>query len=223
MISGLAGDRLHGDGGHRRVLPARAPLRGGRASSSSASGVSAGVICLALAALFPTGAFHGENVARFQPAKMAAMEGLFETQDGAPLAIIGMPDSGQPRADGPDLRAAAAELPGLRRLPRPRHGPERRPAGPAPAASRSSTTPTTSWWAWARSSSRSSAPRRCCCGAAGSSRPRPMLWALMLAMPFPYIANHAGWTVARGGPAALGRLRAAAHRASRAPRTCRRA
>src|SRR4029078_7757287 len=27
-----------------------------------------------------------------QPAKMAAMEGLFTTQDGAPLAIIGMPD-----------------------------------------------------------------------------------------------------------------------------------
>ena len=43
--------------------------------------------------LFPTGAFHGENVTRFQPAKMAAMEGLFKTQAGAPLAIIGMPDT----------------------------------------------------------------------------------------------------------------------------------
>jgi cytochrome d ubiquinol oxidase subunit I len=54
-------------------------------------GVVAGVLA-ALAAAFPTGAFHGENVARFQPLKMAAMEGLFETQEGAPLAIIGMPD-----------------------------------------------------------------------------------------------------------------------------------
>ena len=42
--------------------------------------------------LFPTGAFHGEHITRFQPAKMAAMEGLFKTQEGAPLAIIGMPD-----------------------------------------------------------------------------------------------------------------------------------
>ena len=43
--------------------------------------------------LFPTGAFNGENVTRFQPAKMAAMEGLFKSQTGAPLAIIGMPDT----------------------------------------------------------------------------------------------------------------------------------
>jgi cytochrome d ubiquinol oxidase subunit I len=28
---------------------------------------------------------------------------------------------------------------------------------------------------------------------------RGMLWALMLAMPFPYIANHAGWVVAEVG------------------------
>jgi cytochrome d ubiquinol oxidase subunit I len=28
---------------------------------------------------------------------------------------------------------------------------------------------------------------------------RAVLWALMLAMPFPYIANHAGWVVAEVG------------------------
>ena len=28
---------------------------------------------------------------------------------------------------------------------------------------------------------------------------RPLLWALMLAIPFPYIANTAGWTVAELG------------------------
>src|SRR4029079_7577919 len=54
-------------------------------------GVTAGAICSALS-LFPTRAFHGEAITRFQPAKMAAMEGLFKTQTGAPLAIIGMPD-----------------------------------------------------------------------------------------------------------------------------------
>ena len=53
-------------------------------------GVVAGLI-FSLTSLFPTGAKHGENIARFQPIKMAAMEGLFETREGAPLAIIGMP------------------------------------------------------------------------------------------------------------------------------------
>src|SRR6478735_5796837 len=54
-------------------------------------GVVSGVL-FSLLSLFPTGAFHGEHITRFQPAKMAAMEGLFKTQEGAPLAIIGMPD-----------------------------------------------------------------------------------------------------------------------------------
>src|SRR5574338_748291 len=42
-------------------------------------GVVSGAICSVLA-MFPTGAFHGENITRFQPAKMAAMEGLFKTE-----------------------------------------------------------------------------------------------------------------------------------------------
>ena len=37
-------------------------------------GVMAGLI-FSVVSLFPTGSFHAENVARFQPAKMAAMEG----------------------------------------------------------------------------------------------------------------------------------------------------
>ena len=55
-------------------------------------GVIAGIV-FSITSVMPTGSFHGENVARFQPAKMAAMEGVFETQEGAPLAIIGMPDT----------------------------------------------------------------------------------------------------------------------------------
>jgi cytochrome d ubiquinol oxidase subunit I len=55
-------------------------------------GIVSGVL-FSLASIFPTGARHGENIARFQPAKMAAMEGVFQTQEGAPLAIIGMPDT----------------------------------------------------------------------------------------------------------------------------------
>ncbi|MBV8453280.1 MAG: cytochrome ubiquinol oxidase subunit I, partial [Deltaproteobacteria bacterium] len=39
-----------------------------------------------------SGDFAAREVARLQPIKMAAFEGLFETQRGAPLAIGGIPD-----------------------------------------------------------------------------------------------------------------------------------
>lgn len=38
------------------------------------------------------GDIHGLNTLRHQPAKVAAMEGLFETTRGAPLALFGLPD-----------------------------------------------------------------------------------------------------------------------------------
>ena len=41
---------------------------------------------------FPTGDAHGKMVARYQPATLAAMEGLFEGGPYAELAIIGQPD-----------------------------------------------------------------------------------------------------------------------------------
>ena len=56
------------------------------------TGVISGLL-FSVTSLLPTGSFHGENVARFQPVKMAAMEGLFETQPRAGIAIIGMPDT----------------------------------------------------------------------------------------------------------------------------------
>lgn len=39
------------------------------------------------------GHFHGLNTLRYQPAKVAAMEGAWETEKGAPLTLIGLPDS----------------------------------------------------------------------------------------------------------------------------------
>ena len=38
------------------------------------------------------GDMHGLNTLEYQPAKIAAMEGLFETQKGAPLILFGIPD-----------------------------------------------------------------------------------------------------------------------------------
>ena len=55
-------------------------------------GVTAGFV-FSIVSLVPTGSFHGENVARYQPAKMASMEGVFKTQPRAGMAIIGMPDA----------------------------------------------------------------------------------------------------------------------------------
>jgi cytochrome d ubiquinol oxidase subunit I len=56
----------------------------------------AGVLVGFLASLivvFPTGDQNAKDVTRDQPAKLAAMEGLFISQSGAPLAIFGMPDT----------------------------------------------------------------------------------------------------------------------------------
>jgi cytochrome d ubiquinol oxidase subunit I len=66
--------------------------------------VRAGVIVGAIAAclqLFPTGDMQGKQIAQNQPATLAAMEGLFETQEGAPLVILGQPDVQHRRLDNP--------------------------------------------------------------------------------------------------------------------------
>lgn len=42
--------------------------------------------------LFPTGDMHGKMMAKYQPAALAAMEGKFESGDKAEIAIIGQPD-----------------------------------------------------------------------------------------------------------------------------------
>jgi cytochrome d ubiquinol oxidase subunit I len=58
--------------------------------------VDAGVIVafvFSILVVFPTGDRNGDDVTKYQPIKLAAMEGLYATTKDAPLAIIGMPDS----------------------------------------------------------------------------------------------------------------------------------
>ncbi len=62
--------------------------------------VIVGVIA-AFLQLFPTGDVQGKMVTEFQPVTLAAMEGLFESQQGAPLAILGQPDVPNRRLDNP--------------------------------------------------------------------------------------------------------------------------
>ncbi len=58
---------------------------------------------------FPTGHVHAQQVARTQPEKFAAIEGLYETQSGAPLVAFGLVKT-QP----PELKAEVrVPIPGL--------------------------------------------------------------------------------------------------------------
>jgi cytochrome d ubiquinol oxidase subunit I len=59
-----------------------------------------GFIASVLAA-FPTGDWHSKMVYRHQPVTFAAMEGHFHTEDGAALVLIGQPDVEKMRLDNP--------------------------------------------------------------------------------------------------------------------------
>ncbi len=63
-------------------------------------GVLVGTVA-AILQLFPTGDMQGKLIADHQPVTLAAMEGLFITQDGAPLVIIGQPDVQKRKLDNP--------------------------------------------------------------------------------------------------------------------------
>lgn len=63
-------------------------------------GVVAGILsCMVM--IFPTGDAQGKYMARNQPAAMAAMEGLFHTQAGAPIVLIGQPNEETQTIDNP--------------------------------------------------------------------------------------------------------------------------
>jgi cytochrome bd ubiquinol oxidase subunit I len=64
------------------------------------AGVLVGVIAAVLQ-LMPTGDMQGRLISQHQPVTLAAMEGLFKTQDNAPLAILGQPDVHNRKLDNP--------------------------------------------------------------------------------------------------------------------------
>ena len=71
----------------------RAPLRAGRTSSIAAALTFALWMGAVAALLQPlSGDLSARQVAREQPVKLAAMEGHFRTERGAPLNIGGWPD-----------------------------------------------------------------------------------------------------------------------------------
>jgi cytochrome d ubiquinol oxidase subunit I len=162
------------------------------------TGVCVGVIAAVLQ-LFPTGDAQGKLIAANQPITLAAMEGLFETQDGAPLAILGQPDMEKRRLDNPleipralsflTYRAWTAKIKGLDSFPQS-EWPDSIPilyysyhvmVGLGTMFIGIMVIAIFLLWRGKLFSS------------------RWMLWILLLSAPFPYIANMAGWITAEIG------------------------
>ncbi|HEX7734527.1 MAG TPA: cytochrome ubiquinol oxidase subunit I [Ktedonobacteraceae bacterium] len=161
-----------------------------------------GVIVGLLASLFqlwPSGDLSGRQVASMQPVKLAAMEGLFVTEAGAGIVIIGQPDIAQSKLDNPIIvpralsfltyRNWSASVKGLNSFPRDQ---------------------------WPDSIDLLYYSYHIMVGLGtifiaimGLAllllwrkklfETRWMLWILMLATPFPFIANTAGWFTAELG------------------------
>ena len=63
-------------------------------------GVITGVIACIMQ-IFPTGDLHGKYMAKNQPIAIAAMEGQFHSQTGAPIVLMGQPDEEGQKIDNP--------------------------------------------------------------------------------------------------------------------------
>jgi cytochrome d ubiquinol oxidase subunit I len=63
-------------------------------------GVIAGVISC-ITQIFPTGDLHGKYMAKHQPIAVAGMEGLFHSEAGAPMVLMGQPDIENQTIDNP--------------------------------------------------------------------------------------------------------------------------
>jgi cytochrome d ubiquinol oxidase subunit I len=161
-------------------------------------GVAAGLISTVLM-LFPTGDRQGKNIAFHQPATLAAMEGLFQSEEGAPLALIGQPDVDKRRLDNPLIIPRAlsfltyqrwkAEVKGLNAFP-PDLWPDNIPL---------------LYFSYHIMVGLGTIFIAVMAVAALELRRgrlfqiRKLLWLLMLMAPFPYIANTAGWITAEVG------------------------
>ena len=161
-------------------------------------GVLAGCIA-SLLQLFPTGDGQGRMVAQHQPTTLAAMEALFNSQPGAPLVIIGQPDMNARKIDNPiyvpkmlsflTYRRWQARVEGLDAFPQDQW-PDNIPllyysyhimVGLGTIFIAIMVLSIFLLWRGKLFDS------------------RWMLWILLLSLPFPYIANTAGWMTAELG------------------------
>jgi cytochrome d ubiquinol oxidase subunit I len=164
--------------------------------------VKGGVLVGAIAAvlqLFPTGDVQGKLIANHQPVTLAAMEGLFRSEMGAPIVILGQPDMQNLKLDNPlqvpkmlsflTYRIWSANIRGLDAFPEDQW-PDAIPllyfsyhvmVGLGTIFIAVMLLAALLHWSGKLHSA------------------RWMLWTLMLCVPFPYIANTAGWMTAELG------------------------
>jgi cytochrome bd ubiquinol oxidase subunit I len=149
--------------------------------------------------IFPTGDRQAKNVFEHQPATFAAMEGLFETEEGAPLVIIGNPDTRKRELE------STVEMPRLLSFLTSRNWTERVTGlNDIPENEWPDSVPLV-YYAYHIMVGLGTillliaalAVVQLWRGRLYDSR--PMLWTLMLAFPFTFIANIAGWTTAEVG------------------------
>lgn len=162
------------------------------------TGVIAGLISTLVLA-YPTGDGQGKNIASHQPVTLAAMEGLFETTTGAPLVLVGQPDMDKLKLDNEifvprmlsflTFERWEAEVKGLTEFPRDQW-PDNIPLLYY------------SYHIMVGLGTILIAVMLVCALALRGGllfRSRPLLWILLLMLPFPYIATTAGWMTAEIG------------------------
>jgi cytochrome d ubiquinol oxidase subunit I len=147
----------------------------------------------ALLTAFPTGDTQAKLVARHQPVALAAMEGRFESGPRAGITIIGQPNVREKRLDNPVQVPGILSILAFGRIDRAVAGLNEFPEQNWPdniellyysfhimaglGTIMIGIMLLANLLAWRRR----------------LERTRAMLWLLMLAFPFPYIANTAGW------------------------------
>ncbi len=168
------------------------------ARTSLRIGVVAGLV-LCVLMIFPTGDRSANNVAHHQPPAFAAMEGMFETQEGAPLVIIGNPNMEERRLE------SVIEMPKLLSFLTSRRWDERLTGLEDIPDDRWPDSVPLVYYAYHIMVGLGTILLAIAAVAAlllwrgRLFRSRATLWTLMLAWPFTYIANIAGWTTAETG------------------------
>jgi cytochrome d ubiquinol oxidase subunit I len=149
--------------------------------------------------IFPTGDLHGRFVAKHQPVAIAGMEGLFRTEKGAPIVLIGQPNIEEQRIDNPIAAnkvlsyliygTTLAEVQGLDSFPR-----DQWPSAlPLLYYSYHIMAGLGTWFLLLMAVASFLLWRH------QLYSTRWILWPILLSFPLPYIANTAGWMTAELG------------------------
>jgi cytochrome d ubiquinol oxidase subunit I len=161
-------------------------------------GVMAGFISSVLI-LFPSGDGQGRMVAHFQKPTLAAMEGVFQTSQGAAIHLIGQPDMEKRRIDNPISIPRVLSFITYQRWMAEVKGLDAFPADQVP-----DNIPLLFYSFHIMAGLGTIFIALMTLAALLLYRDRllaskAMLWALLLLVPFPYIATVAGWTTAEIG------------------------